>query len=478
MGMMRQSRMVLSACLLATLILLTPSDAVSQQRVGIPTVVRADSSLQKGVDNFEAGQFAEALTIFEQLLADHPNNASSSAARIMAAKSAYRMGRFTLTLSFLSDFSADFPSSGYLEEASHLSELASSAHRTASNSPQLVGILLSLSEEDRVASQAIFNGVRLAVEMHNSGRNDRKIKMIYRDVDGGPPAARRAVRELSDEGVTLIIGTLYSEEAIAAADQAERERIVFIAPLATDERVSDSRTFSFQANPSMRVRGEVMARFAINGLRLNRLGVIAASDNRKVGERLSDGFIEEASRMGADLVFIDILPDESYWYQLPDLITADTLDGIDALYVPLATRDPVPLAGAILSSFDRVGRVPRLLGNAAWHDLPQRAHASVYTTTYSNDFLVDEESFDYRAFAEKYFNLSGTTPDRLGITGYDVTTFGLRALSRRDSRQLHDVIRNMPAFEGLGMRIHFEGGNVNRYMFYHRYRNGTLALIR
>ena len=155
--------MVLSSCLLAALLLLTPSDAVSQRRVGIPTVAQADSSLQKGVEDFEAGQFAEALTIFEGLLADYPNNASSSAARIMAAKSAYRMGRFMLSQSFLLDFSSDFPSSGYLEEASHLHELGSSALRIASNSAQLVGILLSLSEEDRVASQAIFNVVRLPV---------------------------------------------------------------------------------------------------------------------------------------------------------------------------------------------------------------------------------------------------------------------------------------------------------------------------
>jgi len=462
----------------AVVALSTAADASAQRRIGIPTISAADSLLNHGIAEFKEGRYDAAGGFFARVYSDFEPNASSSTARLMAAKAAYRTGAFARTRSILAGFASDFPTSSYLNAAKNLDDSALRSQSLSSDEALNLGVMLSLTEEDRVSSQALFNGIRMAVDEHNSRSDGRKVRMIYRDVGEGTAAASRAVGELANEDVELIIGTLYSEEAVAAANRAERERVVFMAPLATDSEVSDGRQYSFQANASMKSRGEAMARFAVNGLRLKRLGVISSTDDRMVGERLSDGFIQVASALGAEINFIDILPDDSYWFQVPDLMPADTLDLIDALYVPMATRTPAALAGAILSSFDRMGRTPRLLGNAAWHDLPQKAHASEFTTTYTNDYYVDEASGAYLQFRNAYEELSGEPVNRLAVTGYDVTSFALRALSRNDTRQLYDVVRAMPEFEGLGLRIHFDGGNVNKYFFYHRYRDNSLALIR
>jgi len=265
---------------------------------------------------------------------------------------------------------------------------------------------------------------------------------------------------------------------VAAAKQADEERVVFIAPMATDEDVSEGRQFAFQANPSMRARGRAMGRFAALGLRLDSLGVLTVADERGVGERLADGFIEGASEQGAAINLIRILSSDADWYGLPDTLSADTLDHVEAVYVPMASRNTAEAAGRILSTFDRFGKSVRLLGNAAWHDLPQKSHASRYTLTYANDFHPDVDSEAYLQFGWSYYDLSGEEVGRLGVTGFDVTRFALTALAREDSRTLVDRIRNLAPYEGFGLRIAFNGGNVNEGLFFHRYRDGRLSLIR
>lgn len=460
------------------LLVCTPLGAVAQNGVVIPRIAAADSLLEAGFDAFEATDWPRARFLFEQVDGTFRTNAASSTARLMAAKSAFRNGDFDDVLTILSGFTVDFPGSTYTDEARTLEQLARSSERQPGTEPIQLGVILSLSEAERVPSQQLFNGIRMAVDAHNQNPRNRPVRMIFRDIAGAPSQAASAVSELKQAGADAIVGTLFSDRAVAAAERADTEGIVFVAPMATDERVSNGRRFAFAANPSMTVRGRAMARFAVNGLRIERLGVITVADDRGVGERLADGFIQAASELGARLNMIQILASESAWYALPDTLPADTLQMVDAVYVPMVSGNTAERAGKILGTFDRLGEDVRLLGNAAWHDLPQKLHASRYTLTYGNDFYPDLDSEEFLRFGWGYWDLSGEDAGRLGVSGHDVTRFLLEALGRNDSRSLVDRIRNMAAWQGYGVRIHFDGNNVNQALYYHRYRDGQLDLIR
>lgn len=221
-----------------------------------------------------------------------------------------------------------------------------------------------------------------------------------------------------------------------------------------------------------------MGRFAVNGLRLDSLAVVTVADERNITERLADGFIQGASEQGAAINLIQILSSQSEFLAIPDTLTADTLRYVDAVYVPMASRNTAEAAGQVLGMFDRWNRNTRLLGNTAWHDLPQKSHASRYQLTYSNDFYPDLTSSEYLQFGWGYYDLSGEEVGRLGVTGYDVTRFVLQILNSMDSRTLVDRMRNATAFQGFGTRIAFNGGNVNEGLFFHRYRDGRLSLLR
>jgi len=457
--------------------LLAPAAKAQTGRV-IERIAAADSLLAEGFNAFDAANWNLAFNHFRAVETDHGRNASSSTARMMAAKAAFRMGNYEDVRSLLDSFAIDFPGSSFGNAARALEDLALEARNQADSDMLRLGVMLSLSESDRVPSQQLFNGIRMAVDEHNRDPRNRPVQMVFRDMSGGAAGAASAVTRLADDDVDLIVGTLYSAEAVAAAERADEEGVVFMAPMATDERVSDGRRYAFQANPSMRARGRAMARFAVGGLRLDSLAVITVADERGLGERLADGFIQGASERGASINLIRILSSEADWYELPDTLSADTLNYVEAVYVPLASRNTAEAAGRILATFDRFGKNVRLLGNAAWHDLPQKAHASRYTMTYANDFHPDLASEAYLQFGWGYYDLSGEDVGRLGVTGFDVTRFALEALGREDSRTLVDRIRNMAPYQGFGLRIEFNGGNVNEGLFYHRYRDGQLSLIR
>jgi hypothetical protein len=126
-----------------------------------------------------------------------------------------------------------------------------------------------------------------------------------------------------------------------------------------------------------------------------------------------------------------------------------------------------------------------VLGNSNWHDLSVKKEASAFTATYANDFNVQTGRPEVQTFIRRYRLLTGNTPDnlsvrgrRLAYTGYDIARFLLSRLSPSAPGPSPGDLQTATPYEGLGMRIHFQGGNVNRAMFFHRYRNNQIELLR
>ena len=459
--------------------LLAPRGVASQNvEVDVRHIAAADSLFALGIERFDEGHLVEARALFEQIVDAYELNAATTAAALMLSKSDYRLGDYEAAFRELEDFVETYPSSGYVQDARHTLGLADDVLNRRPPDTVRVGIVLSLNGAEVTDSQSLFNGIRLAVEHYNLGGTTAPIKMVFRDSGTSPSGARHAVHQLADENVDFIVGTIYSEQAIAAAEAAEEERVVFVAPMATDERVSAEKRYAFQANPTIELRGRLMARFAVNGLRLRSLGVLTKHEPGGVSERLTDAFIQEASELGAEINLVHLLPDDNAWIRLSEDLRADTLRYVEALYVPITGEEPEIAIGGLLSSLDRMGANIRLLGNSAWHNLPMVTAASRYTATYSNDFFLNQSSPELTIFQARYGSLAGENPSRLAYAGYDVARFVLELALRDDEQPLYESIWFEPEYRGLASRIGFFGLNVNGAMFFHRYRDGELRLIR
>ena len=456
--------------------------AATAQPAAAPSIVAAEQAFDRGLRSFRAGQFDAAHTAFVRAATDYEFNQRTTAALLMAGKSLYAAGEFDAAISAMTALIGSYPRSRYVDEARRIRREATTRLREVPPPVEIttIGIVLPMSAQDVVFSQAMFNGIRLAVEDHNEAHPERPVRMVFRDSRTGGVAAADAVEELVRGGARAIVGPLYSDEAIAAAGVAERHRTVLVSPLATDNRVSEGRRYAFQANPTFEVRGRVMARYvAANGV--SNVGIVAVRGS--LAETEAEAFRREFERGGGTVVFDERLPASEAWFQLPERLGADRLALADGVYFPVSGGNADEQAAAALRGLDILvgeeGAIPRVFGNAEWQNLEaSRVRAAAYNTVFTNDFYPGS-SAEANAFERRYLGLAGVRPDRLAYAGFDVTNKILHAVRQAtEGTDMADVLRRAYVHEGLAHRIDFAGEQVNQELFMLRFRNRQIDRAR
>lgn len=431
----------------------------------------ANNTFDTGLASYSAGTYDEAYGLFMNVARGYAYHERTTAALLMAGKAAYADGLFARVRVALDQLVTEYPQSRYTPEARRLLAQASGADVQV---PFNLGVILPAGSEDAYLGQAVFNGIRIAVDEHNAGSPRRPVRLIFRESGGSPENAAQAVRDAARAGAEAVIGPLYSGEAVMAAQAAERAGIPLLAPLATATDVSEGRTLTFQANPTFPARGRAMARYAVNGLGYRRLGVV--SESGTFGEDMGKAFADEASRLGAAVVFQERLVGEAGWGDLERRVGSSVLSRAQAVYLPVTGDDAAAYAADALRSLEGLSAPPRPLGNSEWEGLTtSRARASRLAALFTRDFFSPPGAVD--AFGARYRDLSGIGPDRLALMGYDLTGFLTRNLDASGEGSLADRMRAAPTYQGLAHRFNFDGGQVNSALFVLAYRDGNAILV-
>ena len=456
---------------LAPLLLLFLAAPLWAQPATADRLTGAETAFQDGLTRFELGEYATAYDHFSRAASEHPYNERTTAALLMAGKAAFADGRFERARAALDALLLQYPESRYAPEAERLRARASGPDVPV---PFELGILLPAGGEDAYLGQAVFNGIRIAVEEHNATRPRRPVQMTFRNSGGSAAGAAQALRDLADAGAKAVIGPLYSVEAVEVAEAAEAAGIPILAPLATDVEVSEGRRQAFQANPTFPARGRAMARYAVNGLGYRRVGVV--SEAGSFSEDMGRAFADEASALGAAVVFQERIAGASGWGDLERRVGAGVLARAEGVYLPVTGADAAAYAADALRSLEALPTPPRPLGNTEWEGLTSsRARASRLGSLFTTDFFSPPGAVD--AFGARYRQLSGIGPDRLALMGYDLTRFLISTVESGGEGSLSDGLRRAPSFQGLAHRFSFGGGQVNESLFILAYRDGQPILV-
>lgn len=447
--------------------------AVEAQPATAESVPAAEAAFQNGLAEYRRGEYAEAQRLFSRSADEFAYHERTTAATLMAAKAAYADGDFDRAISAATRLVSSYPSSRYVEAARAVVADATAGGPSGRGRPFDLGVVLPIAGADGYLGQALFNGVRIAVDERNASGTGRPVRMVFRDSGGNGDGARAAVEAAVDEGADAIVGPLFSDEAAPAGDAAEAAGVVLVAPLATDEAVSVGRRFVFQANPTFPARGRAMARYAVGRLGLDRLGV--ASERGTLGSDMAGAFATEARRLGAAVAFEESLPDADAWADLDREVGESALRGVEAVYLPVTGRDAPRYAADALRALDALNRAPRPLGNTEWEGLStSTARASRLGAVFTQDFFVAPGTAD--AFGRRYRELAGIGQDRLALIGYDITRFVLAQIDA-DEGSLADALRAAPRFDGIGHRFRFDGGQVNEALYVLGFRDGQAVLL-
>lgn len=493
----------------------------------IPTIPSVESIFNDGLRAFEQGRYEVALRRFENILGEYEFNRRTTIALLLAGHSRFHLGRYEEARQLYDRLIELYLESRYVSEARRARDLAAEeaeASELVDRRIFTLGVVLPLGEEHRNYTRAIFNGIRLAVDEHNTDSTRSLVRMVFADTGARADRARGAVRRLvREDSADVIVGPLYSaSEVIPAAEVAERHGVPMIAPMATDPAVTLQRAHVFQINPPLATRAHLLADFLLDRYSDPRVGIVAqigtdgarmarAFQNRLLeadtllpaGERAdsvrsataaldTSGLAESRSPTEVDTIRTDslripvfrLIESSDDWYRLTAVLDPDTVRSLDALFMPVTGSDAEASADAALGSVARMipntAQYPRVVGNSVWAGLTSAEQGSSFRVTFDESFWEGSVTPERIRFERRYRSLAGSSPNRLGYAGYDVTRFLIDRLDAAPDRpgELSDSIRSAAPYDGIGVPIHFDGGQINRGIYILQYRGGEIVRLR
>ena len=171
-----------------------------------------------------------------------------------------------------------------------------------------IGVVLPLTAKSDQSvvhgvGEELLDGIRLATDEYNA-ESMPKVNLEVRDSERDAGVAARQVSELSaDSQILSILGPVFSNEVLAAAEIANRRGAPLLTPTATATGIASIGRYVFQANPDFLTRGRAVAQYAWLARGAHRFAVLAASDS--ADRATTESFIQEVLDLGGQIVDVE-----------------------------------------------------------------------------------------------------------------------------------------------------------------------------
>src|SRR5690606_37723720 len=204
--------------------------------------------------------------------------------------------------------------------------------------------------------------LRLAIDQANreGGVKGRKLRVVTLDTRGDSAEAANAVSRLIDvEKATAIVGEVASSLSLAGGRVAQRRKIPMVSPSSTNPKVTEIGDHVFRVCFLDLFQGKVMATFARQNLKLERVAILRdVKNDYSIG--LADAFKSAFASQGGSVV-----AEQSYSQGDTDFsaqVTAIKGTDAQAIFVPGYYSE----VGAIARTARRLGLEVPLLGGDGW----------------------------------------------------------------------------------------------------------------
>ncbi len=322
----------------------------------------------------------------------------------------------------------------------------------------LFGEVGSLTGQEATFGVSTKKGIALAVKEINEagGILGKKIRVITYDDQGKPTeAAAAATRLIVQDKVHVLLGEVASARSLAMAPIAQANKVPMITHASTNPRVTEGKDFVFRTCFIDPFQGTVMAKFARDELKLEKVAVLRdVRNDYSVG--LANYFVESFGKLGGTIV-----GDQSYSAQDIDFkaqLTALRTLQPQAIFVPGYYTD----VGLIARQARELGLNVPLLGGDGWDSakLYEIGGEALQGSYFSNHYSLDDPSPRIRKFVEAFEKTySEGVPDAMGALGYDAAYIAADAIRRAGSlegEKIRDALAQTKGFEGVTGTITFD----------------------
>jgi branched-chain amino acid transport system substrate-binding protein len=316
----------------------------------------------------------------------------------------------------------------------------------------LLGEVGSLTGPEATFGISTRNAIELALREVNAagGVKGKKVEVrVYDDQSKPEEAANAVTRLINQDQVLLILGEVASTNSIAMANKAQPARVPMISNASTNPKVTEIGDYIFRVCFIDPFQGYVMARFAHDHLKFNKVAVLKdlASD---YSQGLADVFKRKFTEMGGKIV-----GEETYAKGSTDFrsqLTAIKRSQPDGIYIPGYYTD----IGVIARQARELGINAKLMGGDGWDSekLFELGGSAVEGSYFSNHYSPDDPNPRIQKFIADYKAAFGGVPDSLAALGYDAAMVAVDAIKRAPSfdraaiRNAIAATKNFPGVTG------------------------------
>jgi len=339
-----------------------------------------------------------------------------------------------------------------------------------------IGAILTLSGEAALYGQSAKNAMEMGMDEINSNNflNGKHLTLIFEDDQLDPKTGISAFRKLIDfDKVPVVLGPLTSTVTLAIAPIANERKIVLLSPSASSPAITTAGDFIFRNVASDEFETKVMADFAADSLKFEKVGILYI--NNDFGKGYKDYFTTFFTKKGGTVSIAETYEQNSSDFR--SQLTKIKSSGVEALYL-IGYKE----MGIVLRQAGELGVKTQVLSYSAIEDpdiilqAGKSADGIIYTR---QSFDPNDPDNIVNRFSSSYRKLYGKDPDAFAALSYDALMILSEALKKgNNSESIRDALYSIKDFPGVtGMTSFDSNGDVNKSISLKQIRNGSFIYL-
>ena len=330
-----------------------------------------------------------------------------------------------------------------------------------------IGLVAAKNGDQRPWGYDSEIGVNIAAAEINAagGINGKKVQILVGDSGSTPEGGKSAAEKLVSDGGVSILGEVASGTTALVQQVAFPKGIPVVTIGSTRVDLTESGDNFFRVCYNDNFQGEVMAKFAFNGLGLKKVGVM--TDNKQpYSQGLSKTFIEAFKKLGGEIVGEEKYEtgQANFSGQVANLQKLNP----DGLFLSGYFTE----VGAIAKAVRGAGmKDVKLLGGDGWdsESLISAGGDAIVGGYFANHFIKTEDRAEIKNFLSKWRAKNnnqdpGTT---MGPLAYDAAVMTFEAMKRckeLTAKNIAAELENTEHFHGVtgDITLKGQGGNPKK----------------
>ncbi len=333
---------------------------------------------------------------------------------------------------------------------------------------RVLGCVLPLTGSFAPYGNRALDTIILAAGLFEQSKRS-PVKLLIEDSQSRPEKVKAAVAKLARAGVIAIIGSLGSEEAQAAAEEAQRLKVSLLT-LTQKEGITNAGHYVFRNYLTGSQQVKTLANYARVNLPLRRFAVLHPEDDyakemvklfeKEIGLRQGrvvwvqsykseqKDFSEEVRKLASET---EVARNSGTLFGQPAARSFD----FDALFIP-DSGSAVKLIAAQLA-FHEVRRI-HLLGLNGWHSQALLSLEKDYLekTFFTDGFFVDSpQAID---FVEAFYTAYGREPDVMEAEVFDSAGMAVKIILEKKGEtrdKFREALAGLKDYPGVTGRTSF-----------------------